>query len=77
MSRMTAAHSMTKMCETEVRACRGAQPLPEAAVLADGHVHGRVTLHRPGQALVGLGPGGLDESLAQEQPEERRRAGRS
>ena len=54
MSRSTAAHSITKTCETDVnpageRSRRQKLPSP-----CDAHVHGGVALHRAGQAAVGL-----------------------
>ena len=70
MSRMTAAHSMTKMWEMEVTCLPGPQALPQAALFGDGHVHGGMPLHRPGQSLLALLPRRIEQPLSQEESEQ-------
>ena len=57
MSRITAAHSMTKMWEIEVSAWRGPEPAPDAPRRLDAHVHGGVALHGAGHVPCRPGPG--------------------
>ena len=54
MSRRTAAHSITYTCEVAVKPGGRAQPPPERAAAANGHVHLGVALHRAEPAALGL-----------------------
>src|SRR5439155_3437730 len=49
---------------------RRGQPPPQRALLAHAHVHGRVPFHGPGNAPLGLPAGGVEQSGAQEKPEQ-------
>ena len=64
MSRSTAAHSMTPHVRNRREPVRRPQPLPDASRLAHPHVHCGVTLHGPGESLLGLGEGAVEQSLA-------------
>ena len=68
-SRRIAAHSITKTCGHRGVPVPGQQPPQERPVALHRHVHGRVALHRPGQAAVGLLAGLAQQLLPQEQPE--------
>ena len=71
-SRRTAAHSITKTCETEVNPSgdesRDQRP-PSALMLMSIAAW---PFHRSGQTALGLPTGGVDEVPAQEEPEEHR-----
>ena len=65
MSRSTAAHSMTKLCETLVKPSRETSRRQNDAAALDAHVHRGVAFHRAGHRPVGLLPGRVDQPLAQ------------
>ncbi len=49
-----------------------AEPAPQRPLVRDAHVHRGVSLHGPGEALLGLLTGGVDEPLTHEETEEDR-----
>src|SRR6202050_3459423 len=48
------------------------EPVPQAALGLNGHVHRGVAFHRSGTSLSGLGAGGVEEPLPQQQAEQQR-----
>ena len=71
-SRMTAAHSMTKHVRDRGEARAGEAAAAQNGPSADGHVHGGVAFHRPGDAALGLLAAPRQQPFAQQQPEQHR-----